>query len=542
MTSAPDVQRGGQASLVGELEAIVGKGWVRTSGPDKLAYNNDCWPRGIILTRGRRVYQNLPAAIVQPGTVDEVQAIVNWARRTSTPIIPYGAGSGVCGGTVTDETGVIVDLKRLKAIRETRHEDMTARVQSGIIGMLLETELQRRGLTMGHYPSSLYCSSLGGYLAARSAGQYSSRFGKIEDMVISMELVTGTGELVETAPNPLSDRPRHLVWDGGPDMTQIFVGSEGTLGLITEATVRVEALPTHQIYRGFQFPNVTLALESMQELMQAGLRPAVMRLYDAFDSLIAGSRSSVTEDESDTPPWLLDRLWQRARTSLPENLMGQVRRRVDVAAKGLLGRIVGQPVILNALVDVLPAECMLVVGFEGTSSIVEDEAQIGFDMLRRYGHDLGPEPGFHWLQNRFNVSYKQSPLYDTGAFVDTMEVSTTWANLENLYHSVRRAMSPHVFVMAHFSHVYAEGSSIYFTFAGFGKDLDDTLEVYHNAWTSGLSAVAASGGSIAHHHGVGQSKAAYTAYDHPGGDLLFDALKASFDPDGILNPGKVYLR
>jgi alkyldihydroxyacetonephosphate synthase len=517
--------------MIEELSRIVGPRWVRTSEPDRLAYNNDCWPRGIILTRGRKVRVNLPAAIVQPANVEEVQALVRWARQTSTPLVPFGAGSGVCGGAIADETGVVVDLKRIKAIVETRKDDMTARMQGGLIGMLMERELEARGLTMGHFPSSLYCSSLGGYLAARSAGQCSSRYGKIEDMVLSMEVVTGTGEVIETG--------RGL--EGWPDLTQIFVGSEGTLGLITEATMRVEPAPTHRVYRGFQFPNVSVALGAIREMMQAGLRPAVVRLYDAFDSLIAGSRSSTRKDESETPPWLLDRLWQRARTSFPEGVMGQVRRKVDVAAKGLLGRVIGQPLMLKTLVDVLPTECMLIVGFDGTSRIVEDEAACAFELLSRHGLDLGPEPGQHWLENRFNVSYKQSPMFDTGAFVDTMEVSTTWSNLEYLYRSVREAVGRHAFIMAHFSHVYPEGSSIYFTFAGFGKDLDETLSVYEQTWEAGLSTVAACGASIAHHHGVGRSKARYTAHDHPGGDALFHKLKGVFDPDGILNPGKVYL-
>ncbi|MBA2662678.1 MAG: FAD-binding oxidoreductase [Bradymonadaceae bacterium] len=526
------------AALVRDLAGIVGPQWVRSGLTDRLAYNNDCWPRGIILTRGRRIHQHLPAAIAQPRNEHEVAALVAWARRTGTPIIPYGAGSGVCGGTLADETAVIVDLKRLKRILETREEDMVLRAETGIIGMVLEKELERRGLTLGHFPSSLYCSSLGGYLAARSAGQYSSRYGKIEDMVLSMRVVAGSGEVIETGADPLQARPRHGVPALGPDLTQLFVGSEGTLGLITEATLRIEPVATHRFYRGFQFGDVNLALNAMREMMQAGLRPAVVRLYDAFDSLIGSKRSSTKKNVNEAP-WLFDRLKRHASDVVPEQLFGQLKRRVDVATKGLLGRIVGQPLILNALIDVLPADCMLVIGFEGTA-LVEDEANYAFELLSRYGLDLGVEPGMHWLQNRFNVSYKQSPMFDTGSFVDTMEVSTTWANLSNLYESVRRAVSPYVFVMAHFSHVYPEGSSIYFTFAGFGGDLDDTLKRYEATWKAGLDAVAQSGASIAHHHGVGLSKAAWTHHDHPGGQALFGALKSAFDPDAIMNPGKVY--
>lgn len=169
------------------------------------------------------------------------------------------------------------------------------------------------------------------------------------------------------------------------------------------------------------------------------------------------------------------------------------------------------------------------------------EAQYAFDYLGQRGRSLGPEAGEHWYHNRFSVSYKQSAMYVAGAFIDTMEVSTTWDNLSNLYWSVREALAEHVLVMAHFSHVYPEGSSIYFTFAGHGSDLDDTLSRYEATWEAGLSAVARAGASTAHHHGVGQSKARWSSHDHIGGKPLFDGLKHVFDPDGIMNPGKVYL-
>lgn len=537
MTVATDSPR--TRALAQDLGEIVGSKHVLTSLPDRLAYNNDCWPRGIILTRGRKVHQHRPAAIVQPKNEHEVLALVEWARQTSTPIVPYGAGSGVCGGAVDQGEGVIVDLKRLKKIVATRESDLTLRSQTGIIGMVLERELNRRGFTLGHYPSSLYCSSLGGYLAARSAGQYSSRYGKIEDMVTSMRVVTACGEIVETAPDPLAAKPRYLVPDCGPDLTQIMVGSEGTLGLITAATLRIEKKPDYQIYRGFHLDSVPTALTAIREMMQKGLRPAVVRLYDEFDSLIARRKSGGGQGGLRARA-LTSRLGDLATDVLPIDVAGQVKGRISSVKKALLGRVLGQPMTLNALIDVLPTDCLLIVGFEGTSSIVEDEAREAFDTLDRWGVDLGQEPGLHWLENRMSVSYKQSAMYDAGAFVDTMEVSTTWSNLNRLYESVRRALSPHVLVMAHFSHVYPEGSSIYFTFAGFGDGLDETLERYESAWQAGLDAVARSGGSIAHHHGVGVSKSRWTHHDHPGGLELFRALKNTFDPDGILNPGKVY--
>ncbi|RDV37289.1 FAD-binding oxidoreductase [Bradymonadaceae bacterium TMQ3] len=548
------------AALQRDLEAIVGAGWVRSQLPDRLAYDNDCWPRGIILTRGRRLGVHRPSAVVQPADEEEVVALVNWARTTGTPIIPFGAGSGVCGGTVAlDERAIVIDLKRMDRLLEADAERLLMRAQPGLIGMNMERALNYRGLTLGHFPSSLYCSSVGGYLAARSAGQYSSLYGKIEDMVVSMRVVTGRGESIDTAASP--QHPGVQEGAAGEAMpaesTQLFVGSEGTLGLITEATLRLQPLPSRQLYRGFQFPTLQGALDAIRELMQQGLRPAVVRLYDEFDSLIAGSgrkraRKADASTLSTVPPGgaaptpsageLLKGLGRLARRTLGDlGVAAPMERLVERASRELLSRAVGQPLLINRLAERVPAQCLLVIGFEGHNELIDAEASYAFDLLGRYGVDLGEGPGKHWLKNRFSVSYKQSPMFDAGTFVDTMEVSTTWENVLPLYEAVRRAVEREVFIMAHFSHVYAEGCSIYFTFAGFGSDLDQTLRTYELTWNRALGAVADAGGSIAHHHGVGRSKAAFTARDHRGGEAFFKVLKSTYDPDGILNPSKVYL-
>ena len=521
----------------GELSSIVGPQRVRTSFPDKLAYQNDCWPRGIILTRGRKLHHHLPSAIVQPTSEEQVCQIVEWARHRGVPIVAFGAGSGVCGGAVADGSSIVVDLKGLDDLIELDEKNQTLRAGPGIIGMDLERYLNHAGWTMGHYPSSLYCSSLGGYLAARSAGQCSSRYGKIEDMVLSMRVVTGRGDVIDTAADPLRSDDD----EGFPrDLNEIFVGNEGTLGLITEALMRIEPLPTKRRYRGFQFSRLDLALDAIREVMQLGIRPTVVRLYDEVDSLIASSKKKGDSGSKPQAPSLAQKLLGRARSLLPGALGRPIEETVDHATRVLLGRAIGQPMLLNTLADVLPGHALLVVGFEGSTDLVDDDADYAFEIFRRYGVDVGTGPGKHWLENRFSVSYKQSPMFDTGAFVDTMEVSTTWSRLQDLYDNVRRALKPHVFVMAHFSHVYPEGSSIYFTFAGFAPDVEATVEKYEATWKAGLDAVAASGASIAHHHGVGQSKAPWTHHDHPGGPELFERLKDRYDPDRILNPGKVY--
>lgn len=516
------------------LAAIVGADRVLSSEVDRAAYARDCWPRTTIGARDRVERGVRPRLIVQPATQAEVVRIVELAAARGVPLVPYGAGSGVCGAAVpqVENTALTIDLKRLRHI-ELDAARLRARVGPGVIGQHLETTLQRAGLTLGHYPSSLYCSSLGGYLAGRSAGQYSSRYGKIEDLVESLTLVHGRGELLDTA---------EAARRGDLDALQLVVGSEGTLGIITDAVVRLQPLPEHRWYRGYLLPTVEAGTEAMRELMQAGVQPAVLRLYDELDTLMASKTHQGSDAHDDVATdTLITRLFERARGAVGDAVeRGSLAQRVARTARGLMGRVLGAPMLLNQAVRLVPGGCMLIVGLEGPRALVEAEASLVARLVGRHGEDLGAGPGEHWYAHRFGVSYKMSPLMDTGAFSDTMEVSTRWSNLMDLYARVREAMSRHVLLMAHFSHAYHDGCSIYFTFAGFAKGHDETLALYDRTWEAGLGAVAAAGASVAHHHGVGVSKAPYTPYDHPGGAPLMRALKRTFDPAGIFNPGKVW--
>ena len=507
-----------------EARRIVGANWFLDSRADRMSYGRDCWPLGILWTRGGKIFQYNPDFIVIPGSRSEVVALVELAAETGTPVIPYGAGSGVCGGTWPTRGGFTVDLKRLDSVRDLDPRRLTVRVGAGAIGMHLEADLNRRGYTLGHYPSSLLCSSVGGYLAGRSAGQLSSRFGKIEDMCFSLEVVAGTAEVIETAQ-----------WR--PDLTQLFIGCEGTLGVITEGTLRVEPAAEERAYRGFQYDTLEAALGAIRRMVQAGFRPAVVRLYDAFDTLLAKRGHRHEEEHSESqPPGLISQLSEFAASRISSPVKGTIRR----AAEGLVRRALGTPMLLNKAVNALPFGSLLVVGFEGPARSTASEAEAAWGLLRLEGEDLGPGPGEHWYQNRFNVSYKQSPMIDMGAFVDTMEVSTTWDNLLNLYREVRSAVSAHAFIMAHFSHVYPEGSSIYFTFAGFAPDGEPIEALYKQTWAIATAAVRRAGASVAHHHGVGLSKAAHLCADHAGGLVLNRILKDRFDPQGIMNPGKLW--
>jgi alkyldihydroxyacetonephosphate synthase len=267
--------------------------------------------------------------------------------------------------------------------------------------------------------------------------------------------------------------------------------------------------------------------------MRSGLRPAVARLYDPLDTLLAGRGGG------------------GGHAAVPEPL----RWVVEGAQAEALRLALRAPLVLNRLVDALPATSLLILGFEGEGPFgpadAREEGELSLKLLAAEGgEDLGPSPGEKWLANRYRISYRQSPLFSAGAFVDTMEVATTWDRLDALYGAVRDAVAPHAFVMAHFSHAYLEGCSIYFTFVGLAgapagasdqDDLEEAEERYDACWNAALSAACDSGATLSHHHGVGVHKQMFLPREHGEGMRQLRALKQAFDPGGILNPGKLLL-
>lgn len=495
------------------LRADVGAEFVRTQMPDRDAYARDLWPRAQ-LERLTGEDPTRPDAVVWPGTVEEVALIVKRAAAAGVAIVPFGAGSGVCGAARPIHGGLVVDLKRLKRVWSIDVEGGVVDVGAGINGELLERRLAREGVTLGHFPSSILCSTVGGWLAGRSAGQCSSRYGKIEDMIIDLEVVTGDGEVRRTSPADVAQ---------GLDWNQVFVGSEGTLGLITRARLKLHPQPAHRAFRGYMMPDIAAGLAVMRGVMQAGRRPAVLRMYDALDTLMVGS-------DPDAPRG-------GPLSTLKDLLLGGHGGGKQKTMTALLGR----PGLVNALVDHIPPKALLVTVCEGSEAEAEADDALIADLARAAGGtDLGEKPGRAWLAHRYDVSYKQSALYAGGAFVDTFEVATTWSKVAALYAAVRKAVGKHVVVMAHFSHAYPGGCSIYFTFAGAGPDRAAQLSRYDAAWQAGLDTVVAFDAAIAHHHGAGLSRRSHMGAEHGPAAAWFRALKTALDPHGILNPGKLF--
>ncbi|MGZ6143996.1 MAG: FAD-binding oxidoreductase [Myxococcales bacterium] len=522
MTTLPSATPRGKA-LARDLAKLNVQ--VSCEPPDLWAMSRDCWPRSLLWTKAG-VTPHPPDVVAWPRDVEQVAEIVKFAAERQVAVVPFGAGSGVVGGTVPLRGGIALDLKHLTGPLAIDLDERTAEVGAGMNGQRFEELLNAQGATLGHFPSSIYCSTVGGWLAARSAGQLSSRYGKIEDMVLSLEAVDGTGAILHTLDGP----------SGGPDLTQLLVGSEGTLGVITSSRLRIWPKPKKQWLRGVKFPSVQDGMRAIQSLMRSGLRPAVARLYDPLDTILAGRSGGAAMQVPQPLKWVVE---------------GAQAEALRLALKA--------PMLLNRLVDALPAAALLILGFEGDSDFEldeEGEAALALCQAER-GDDLGPSPGERWLANRYKISYRQSPLFSAGAFVDTMEVATTWDRLDGLYHGVRRAVQNLAFVLAHFSHAYLEGCSIYFTFIGLAGapaeeigrgsrddaelDLEEAESRYDACWKAALGAVADAGATLSHHHGVGLSKQIFLPREHGEGMRQLRALKKAFDPHGILNPGKLLL-
>lgn len=492
-----------------DLAAITGVRHVSVRDSVRLLHSRDCWPRSLLDQRAGEL-RHPPDIVVWPGSTDEVARVVRYARERRLAITPFGAGSSVVAGTVPLRAGISLDLKRMRRLSRLDLAERRAVVQAGMMGQRLEDELNGRGATLGHFPSSIYCSTVGGWIAARGAGQFSSYYGKIEDMVLSLTAVAGTGEIVTSGPERVP----------GPDLVQLLTGSEGTLAVVTSATLRIHPIPTAKAVRAFRFRNVQEGLSAMRQLFRAGLRPHLLRLYDPLDSWIVGDNGHRTTPSGSSP---LD----TARSVLRENGIGY---------------LLTAPGVLNRAADLLPPRCMLVLSFEGDAQArVEAQLQAARDVIRDVGGtDLGEGPALRWYRKRHSTSYKQSGVFAGGGWVDTMEVAGTWDRVQPIYDAVRRAVTNDAFVLCHFSHAYLEGCSLYFTFIGSARTVERGRAGYDRTWAVAIRAAMGAGATLSHHHGVGSHKARYLPDElGVGGMRALRALKASFDPDGILNPGKL---
>jgi len=484
---------------------------------DLHASARDLWPRDTLAVRDHDELPT-PDAVLWPQSDEEVLSCLEAAARAGRVVVPWGAGSGVCGGARGRAGAWMLDLKRFDRIDPVDEATWSVEAGAGVNGQRLEDHLQAQGWAMSHSPSSIGCSTVGGWLAARGAGQFSSAYGVFEDMVLGVDGVApGLGRFHAGLAGSRSHGRR--IDEAELDA---LIGSEGTLGIITRVRMRVRPLPTLRVLRGWRFPSVASATEAMRELMQGETWPFVLRLYDPVDTWIGGKTRPKKHRDPGQVAWY-------------KQLVADLEARHPEVVRHELAMPLSLPRMLNRVAGTLSGGCLLVVGWEGPRDVVAAMERSARPILAREGLDLGPGPGERWYASRHAVSYKLMPILLRGGFVDTMEVAAPWSVIPDLWARVRQAVAPYALVMAHFSHGYAEGGTIYFSFAGRGD-----VATYDAAWRAAQGAVASVGAAVSHHHGIGVLKRRWASRAVGPAVRGWQDLKASWDPAGVLNPGVLF--
>jgi alkyldihydroxyacetonephosphate synthase len=486
------------ASVRSRLAAVVGEDHVLDDRSARVVHAaGRSYPDLVRLRTGE--LDGAPDAVVEPGSAEEVQALLSACAEARVAVVPFGGGTSVVGGVDPFADGfpavISLDLRRLDRVVDVDRTSLTATLEGGLFGPEAEHRLAEQGLTLGHFPQSFEYSTVGGWVATRSAGQASTGYGRIDELVEGLRLVSPSTE-VTRRPVPATA--------AGPDLRELLIGSEGALGVICEATLRVRPLPSARRYEGWSFRSFEEGWEALRVMEQADASPDVMRLSDEHETrltLALASTGSATERAG----------------------------RAYLRARGHEGG------------------CLAIAGFEGEEDDVERRRLHSGALLRAGGGlRLGRRPGEAWLRGRYAGPYLRDALLEHGVFVETLETATSWSNLPNLYAAVGGALRKSLsergtppLVMCHVSHLYRSGASLYYTFLA-RQQPETAIEQWRAAKTAACDAIVASGGTITHHHAIGRDHAPWlTAEVGAVGVELIRAAKQRLDPAGIMNPGKL---
>ena len=465
--------------ILTEIADIVGKENVTTTEADRLVYGVDYfWVPGMLVDRGK--LPPLPDVVVQPVTVDQISALVKLANVYRIPIIPWGGGTGSQGGIMPVYGGMTIDLKKLNRILDVNETSLTVTAQAGINGYVFEQALNARGLTFPHYAASAYGATLGGYIAPRGSGVLSTKYGKIENLVVNLEVVLPNGDVIRTLPIPA-----HA---SGPGILDLFVGAEGSFGIITEATVMIEKLPAERRFRSWLFPDVSKGIEAGRRMMIDRLNPAVIRVYDEASTLT------------------------------------RIKRILDIDVEG----------------------SYVVFGFDGWPEVVQAQEDRALAICREIGgEDLGREPGEHWWNHRYDFYFPPKALMMPWMY-GTMDTVCTFDKIEALYRAKKQLLEEEYAAwntryIAHFSHWYKWGVMVYdrFIIEDPPEDSQEALALHNEMWNAAVRTSIAHGGVMNEHHGVGLKLSRLVREQYGPAFQVIEGFKHALDPHNILNPGKM---
>ncbi len=463
-----------------ELEDVVGRDNLSCSVSDRATYGVDYyWVGRMWEDRGQT--PPMPDWIVRPGSAQEVSKILKIANYYKLPVNVWGGGSGSQGGALPMAGGLMLDMKRMNRLLEIDEISRTITAEAGMIFQQLEWYANERGYSCQHIPSCLTCGTIGGALGHRGIGIMSTKYGKIDDQCICMEVVLPNGDILQTLPVP-----KHAA---GPDLNQIFIGSEGSLGVITKATFKLFEQPESRQHRAFLFPDMHSGYMAGRDIMQK-LKPSILRFFD----------------EAETASIL--------------------RKILGFEKKG----------------------CFMNVTLEGLKRIVDIEMEIVQEITARYGaEDLGSEYGDKWYQNRITFFYP-GHIMDIPQMFGTMDTAATYANIERIYWAMKKSINdrfPFVKYISHSSHWYEWGCMNYTRFIVEPEDVPqdpmEALRLHNQIWNVGVRAAMENGGVINDHHGIGLKLSRLMKEQYGSAMQVLEGLKKSLDPQGLMNPYKLGL-
>ncbi len=436
-------------------------------------HSYDWWP---LATKWRQqgLQPYAPDVVVSPKTAEDISRLLVWANENSVPVTPWGAGSSVTGAPLPTQGGISLDMSAMHRVIVLDETNLMVKVEAGKMGHELEHLLNERGYTLNHSPQSLDRSTVGGWISTRATGQFSSRWGGIEDLVVSFTVVLPTGEIVE-----LPFVPRAAT---GPDIRHLFIGAEGTLGVVTDVTLRIFPQAPYRRLEALRFPSVEAGVEVMRQVMSAGLRPFLVRFYD------------------------------------PEEAR-------------------------HAMQDKSFNTCVMFLGVEGVEVVAQAEYTTVMEICTDHGGELlGPAPVEAWMKRRFDFSTVENLLASPGGYAETIEVAHFWDRILPLYSAMKDALAPLADeVLGHFSHVYTHGTSLYLILLGNAEDDKQAQARIEQFWDVSMRICLEHDAALSHHHGVGLARQPYIRDTLKDNMLLLERLKQGMDPNGILNPGKLGL-
>ncbi|MBI2070176.1 MAG: FAD-binding oxidoreductase [Elusimicrobia bacterium] len=475
-----------------DLSAILSPDSIIEDDSVRRQLTRDWWSQTLWWDAGK-ISEHAPSLVLRPNNEDELARVLAWANERGVIVVPRGGGSGVSGSAIpSNRDAVMLETLRLNKMTglEGSGSQGEVTVGAGILGGELEAALNQKGWSLMHFPASLEISTVGGWIACGSYGQLSTLYGGIDAQTKKLRVALPGGSLKETPPDAL-------------------MLSEGSLGVVTEATLKLRRLPKKHFFLSCEMNSASEGLDFVRSLIRQGLKPAVVRFYDPLEAKSAGlayEKKPLFNEE--------------ARFKLRVFLLKHPTL-VRWFRKSLSGK-----------------RWLLVMIFEDSQENVYRETA---RQIKAKQMSTSEKSAQVWIAKRsqWNTE-KMTLLFNAGCFVDTLDTWGPWDKLPQIYAEVIRTASPYAIAMGHASHFTEQGGCLYFIFAGRGRSREESVRLHQKVWSSAMEAVIASGGLVNHHHGVGYAKLPWLRHAYAPG--FFEGLKnrkKTFDPKGIMNPGKI---